>query len=83
MMTFSHQYDSSSKEEDGNFTDGNFFSKQQTMQKCLKLINSLEFPGGLVGYGSGIVTPVAQVWSLAQEVLHAAGMAKYINSQSL
>lgn len=49
MMTFSHQYDSSSKEEDGNFTDGNFFSKQQTMQKCLKLINSLEFPGGLVG----------------------------------
>ena len=43
---------------------------------------SREFPGGLVGKGSSIVTAaarvaaVALVGSLAQELLHAAGIAK-------
>ena len=33
----------------------------------------MEFLGGAVGYGSGVVTAVAWVWSLAQELPHAAG----------
>ena len=42
----------------------------------------LEFPGGAVGQGSGVVTTVAQVTamvrvrSLARELLHAAGTAR-------
>ena len=41
-----------------------------------------EFCGGIAGYGSGIVTAVAQIaaaaWvhTLAQEIPHAAGVAK-------
>lgn len=41
-----------------------------------------EFPGGKVGWGSVGVTAAAgvatvvQIWSLAQEFLHAAGAAK-------
>ena len=36
----------------------------------------MEFPGSLMGWGSGIVTSVVQVQSLAQELLHAKSMAK-------
>lgn len=45
-------------------------------------MKGVEFPGGSVGYGSGIVTAVAlaaavvHIQSLAQEILHATGMAK-------
>ena len=35
----------------------------------------LEFPGGPAGEGSGIVTAVAWVHSLAPELLHAEGVA--------
>ena len=34
------------------------------------------FPGGASGYGSGVVTVVVWVQSLAWEVLHAIGVAK-------
>lgn len=37
MMTFSHQYDSSSKEEDGNFTDGNFFFQTANHAEMFKI----------------------------------------------
>ena len=33
-------------------------------------------PGGSVGEGPNVVTAVAQVRSLAQEILHSSGMAK-------
>ena len=36
----------------------------------------MEFPGGSAGLGSAIVTALAQVQSLAQELPHAAGAAK-------
>lgn len=45
-------------------------------------MKGVEFPGGSVGYGSGIVTAVAlaaavaHIQSLAQEFLHATGAAK-------
>ena len=35
-----------------------------------------EFPGGSVGWGSGVVTAVASVQSLTRELLHVAGVAK-------
>ena len=35
-----------------------------------------EFPGGSVGKGSGIITAVAHVRSLAQELPHVTGTAK-------
>ena len=38
--------------------------------------NNREVPGGLAGEGSGSVTAVAQVQSLARELLHAAGTAQ-------
>ena len=46
------------------------------------LNRSQEFPCGAVGKGSGIATAAAQVtdmawvWSLAQELLHAANVTK-------
>ena len=36
----------------------------------------LEFPGGSAGEESGIVTAVAQIAALAQELLHAMGGKK-------
>ena len=36
----------------------------------------MEFPSGSVGKGSSIVAAVVQVWSLAQDLLHAMGVAK-------
>ena len=39
----------------------------------------MELPGGLAVKGSGVVTAVAQVQSLAQELLHAVGVAKKQN----
>ena len=42
---------------------------------------SLESSCGIVGWGSGIVTAAAWVWSLAWELLHAVvGMAKNNNN---
>ena len=38
--------------------------------------NTQEFPGGLVGWESCVVTAVAQVWSLAWEHLHPVGAAR-------
>ena len=49
----------------------------------------MEFPGGQVSYGSGIVTAMAQDTAVAQvlplvlELLHAAGMAKKQNKKFL
>ena len=40
-----------------------------------------EFPAGLVVKGSGLVTAVAQVRSLAQELSHAVGVAKKIKNK--
>lgn len=40
-----------------------------------------EFPGGLAVKGSDVVTAVAQVRALAQELLHAKGMAKNKNKK--
>lgn len=39
----------------------------------------MEFPNGSVGKGSSIVAAVVQVWSLAQEYLHAMGAVKNKN----
>ena len=36
----------------------------------------MEFPGGFLGEGSGIVTAEAQVLSLAPELMHAMGTAQ-------
>ena len=37
---------------------------------------AMEFLGGSVGWGPGIVTAVAWVWSLARELLYALGVAR-------
>ena len=59
-------------------------TKEKHKLEFTKIRNScaLEFPGGLVVKGSGVVTAVAwaaavaRVRSLARELLHAAGVAK-------
>ena len=39
------------------------------------------FPGGSVGEGSGIVTAVARVRSLAREFLHVTGKVRKVTTE--
>ena len=44
--------------------------------KDSKLLLPWVFPGGLAGWGSGVVTAVAWLRFLARELLHVTGVAK-------
>ena len=48
----------------------------KVITSLLKVTLPWEFPGGLVSEGSGVVTAVRQVQSLARELMHVLGAAK-------
>ena len=57
--------------------------KRLTPTEWIKKRNSVEFPGGSVGYGSSLVTTMACVRSLAQELPQTADATKKKKKKSI